>query len=244
MLGATTLPDGNSSSAISMIQEKAQQWINAIRNGHLHCHNVWFSLKIKFFRRISYGLCSSTATVKELEQALHCQYYQILPLGGIVCTTTVRSKTIDVGFFGVGLPHLGVEALVAMVNKLLMHYGCQTATGRLMQTSLSLLSVELGLSFQPLKESYEQFGFMVTHSWFKMLWEKLSKFGMKVVVADQDIAFPRESNEFIMQVLLKQNYPNDILLCLNCVQVYLQLLFMSDILIASGHKINPEVLSH
>jgi hypothetical protein len=39
-LEAMTLLDGNSSSAISMIQEKAQQWINAIRNGHLHCCNV------------------------------------------------------------------------------------------------------------------------------------------------------------------------------------------------------------
>ena len=47
-----------------------------------------------------------------------------------------------------------------------------------------------------------------------------------------------------MQVLIQQYYPNDILLCLNCVQVYLQILFMSDILTASGHKINPEVLSH
>ena len=77
-----------------------------------------------------------------------------------------------------------------------------------------------------------------------MLWEKLSKFGMKVGVADQDIAFPREGDQFIMQVLLKQNYPNDILLCLNHVQVDLQLLFMSDILTASGLKINLEVRSH
>ncbi len=46
MLGAMTLPDGNSSSAISMMQEKAQQWINAIRNSHLHCCNVWFLLKV------------------------------------------------------------------------------------------------------------------------------------------------------------------------------------------------------
>ncbi len=103
-----------------------------------------------------------------------------------------------------------------------------------MQTSLSLLFVELGLSFQPLQESYKRFGFMVTHSWFKMLWEKLSKFGMKVVVADHVIAFPREGDQFIMQVLLKQNYPNDILLCLNRVQAYLQLLFMSDILNQPG----------
>jgi hypothetical protein len=239
-----TLPDDNSSSAISMIQEKAQQWINAIRNGHLHCCNVLFLLKIKFFHRISYGLCSSTASFQELEHALHRPYYQILPLGGIVCTVTVRSRTLDVGFFGVGLPHLGVEALFAMSNKLLIHYGCQTAIGWFMQTSLSLLFVELGLSFQPLQESYERFGFMVTHFWFKMLWEKLFKSGMKVVVADHAITFSQEGNQFIMQVLLKQNYPNDILLHLNHMQEYLQLLFMSDILTASGHKINPEVLSH
>ncbi len=59
------------------------------------------------------------ATLDELENALHKQYYQILPLGGVVRTTTVASRTIDTVFFGVGLPHLGVEALVATANKLL-----------------------------------------------------------------------------------------------------------------------------
>ncbi len=170
-LGAMTSPDGNSSSAIAMIQEKAQQWINAVRNGHLHCRNVWFSLKVQFFPRISYGLCSSTPSFQELERALHREYYQILPLCGVVHTTTVRSWTIDAGFIGVGLPHLGVEALVAISNKLLMHYGCQTATGQFMRASLSLLFVELGVSFQPLQESYKQYGPLVTHLWFKMIWE-------------------------------------------------------------------------
>ncbi len=50
--------------------------------------------------------------------------------------TTVASKTIDSGFYGVGLPHVGVEATIAMTNKLLMHFGCGTATGRFMQISL------------------------------------------------------------------------------------------------------------
>jgi hypothetical protein len=45
-LGAMTLPNGNSGSAFGMMQEKAHQWINAVRNGHLHCRNVWFSLKV------------------------------------------------------------------------------------------------------------------------------------------------------------------------------------------------------
>ena len=54
-----------------------------------------------------------------------------------------------------GLPHAGVEAMIAMTNKLLMHFGCNTATGRFMQISYSLLLVELGLSFQPLQVDTE-----------------------------------------------------------------------------------------
>jgi hypothetical protein len=123
-----TSPDGNSSASLQLIQDKAQQWINAVRKGHLYHCNVWFSLKVQFWLQISYGLCSLTATFDKLEGALRHQYYQILPLCGVVRTTMVESRTIDVGFCGIGLPHLGVEALIAMANKLLMHYGCQTVT--------------------------------------------------------------------------------------------------------------------
>jgi hypothetical protein len=47
-LGAMTSRDGNSDFAIGMMQEKAQQWINAVRNGHLHHRIIWFSLKVQF----------------------------------------------------------------------------------------------------------------------------------------------------------------------------------------------------
>jgi hypothetical protein len=168
-LGAMTLPDSYSGTAIGMMQEKAQQWINAVRNRHLHRHNVLFSLKVQFWPQIGYGLCSSTATLRELDRALHRHYYQILPLGRVIRAMLVGSRAVDAGFFGVGLPHLGIEALIAMSNKLLMHYGCQTATGRLMQSSYSLLFVELGLSFHPLREPYTRFECLATHLWMKML---------------------------------------------------------------------------
>jgi hypothetical protein len=105
---------------------------------------------------------------------------------------------MDAGFFRIGLPHLGVEALVAMANKLLMHYGCKTATGRFMHQSYFLFYVKLGLSFQPLRESFQQYGHLATHSWMKMLWEKLSIFGLHTVVADMCHTFPRKGNQFII----------------------------------------------
>ncbi len=241
-LGVMTLPDGNSAAAIGMMQEKAQQWINAVRNGKLHRRNVWFSLKVQLKPRIGYGLCSSTASLKELDKTLHREYYQILPMGGIVHTNPVVSRTVDAGFFGVGLPHLGVEALIAMSNKLLMHYGCQTAAGKLMQMSYSLLFLELGLSFHLLQESYDQFEGLVTHSWVKMLWEKLSKFKVRAVVANIQLILPRDGDQFIMQVLIQSGYSIQALLRLNRVRVCQQTLFMSDVLTASGNKIHPEIL--
>ncbi len=48
-LGAMTSPDGNSMVSIAMMQEKAQKWINAVRNGHLHRQYVLFSLKVQFW---------------------------------------------------------------------------------------------------------------------------------------------------------------------------------------------------
>ncbi len=95
----------------------------------------------------------------------------LVPLCRVVHSTLVGSQTIDAGFFGVGFSHLGVEALIAMANKLLMHYGCHMVTGQFMQTSYSLLYIELGLLFQPLQESYHKYGHLVAHSWMKMLWE-------------------------------------------------------------------------
>ncbi len=121
ILGTMTSPNRDSRAVIIMMQDKAQQWVNDMRNGKLHRRNVWFSLKFQLLPRIVYSLCSSTATFEELGNALRKQYYQILPLRGVVRTTPTESRTIALGFFGIGLPHLGVEVLVAISNKLLMH---------------------------------------------------------------------------------------------------------------------------
>ena len=90
-LGVMTSPDGDSSASLQMLQEKAQQWINAIKNGHPHRCNIWFSLKVQLWPRIQYGLCSSTATFHKLDNALCQQYYQLLTLCGVVRFTSVES---------------------------------------------------------------------------------------------------------------------------------------------------------
>jgi hypothetical protein len=65
----------------------------------------------------------------ELEHSLQMQYYQILPLGGVIRTAPWDSSMVDAGFFCPEIPHPKVEALIAMANKIMMHYGCWRAGG-------------------------------------------------------------------------------------------------------------------
>ncbi len=82
---------------------------------------------VQFWPWVGYNLCNLTVSYKELEQALHRQYYQILLLGGIIRTAPLDWRMVNAGFYCPGLPHPGVEAIIAMTNKLLMYFGCRTA---------------------------------------------------------------------------------------------------------------------
>jgi hypothetical protein len=110
---------------------------------------MWFSIDRQLWPLVKYGLCCSMATLPELETALLPFYEKMLLLGGVVRKANRGIRQLDRGFFGAGFPHPDVEATVEQVNKLLMHYGCHTALGDELQTSLELLVVDLGLSFQP-----------------------------------------------------------------------------------------------
>ena len=67
-------------------------------------------------------------------------------------------------------------------------------------------------------------------------------FGVRTVIADAGTEFPQESNRFLMQVFFEQGYSSKSLLRLNRVHVYWQALFLSDILTASGKKIDTEII--
>jgi len=88
--------------------------------------------------------------------------------------------------------------MLEQANKLFMHYGCQTALGTELQTSLELLVVDLGLSFQPFRVSYDQYGDWVTASWLKRVWEKFSFFIFVLTVTNLTMSYPQEGDDWLM----------------------------------------------
>jgi hypothetical protein len=138
------------------------------------------------------------ATLLELDSVLMPLYGKMLPLGGIVSKANWGIRQHNRGFYGTGFPHPRVEATLEQANKLLMHYGCRTALGTELQTSLELLVVDLGLSFQPFQVSYKHFGDCITTSWLKRVWEKVSFFGFTLSVNNLLACYPREGDAWLM----------------------------------------------
>jgi hypothetical protein len=52
------------------------------------------------------------------------------------------------------------------------------------------MTLELGVSFQPFQALYSRFAFLATHSWMKMLWEKVDKFGLTIKTSTGSLSFP------------------------------------------------------
>lgn len=91
---------------------------------------------------------------------------------------------------------------MAQLGKLQMHLGCPSGSGILMQTSLELFILELGLSFQPFTVDYTEYGRLVTHCWFKTVWEKVHRFGFHLTFHNIHLSFPKTNDEFLLQRLI------------------------------------------
>ena len=155
------------------------------------------------------------ATLSELEAVLMPLYGKMLPLGGIVRKANRGIRQLDRGFYGAGFSHPGVEATLEQANKLLMHYGCRTALGTELQTSLELLVIDLGLSFQPFQVSYTHFGNWVTTSWLKRVWEKVYFFGFSIHVNNLMTSFSREGDYWLKLRFIARGHTTNELATLN-----------------------------
>jgi hypothetical protein len=241
-LGIITCSSGDSTGSLTQMKEKTKKWLDALTSGRLHCHLMWISVDHQLWPSVKYGLCCSMATLSELESVMLPFYGKMLPLGGIVQMASKGIRQLDREFYGAGLPHPGVEAIVEQSNKLLTHYGCCTVLGTKLQTSIKLLLVELGMMFQPLQLSYANFRNMVTISWLKLVWEKLDRFKFGVMVHNLHLMYPQEGDDWLMARIIIVGYRDDDLRMLNRVRRHQQVLFLSDILGAGGELLDKQYL--
>jgi len=242
-LGQMTCPTGDSTGAITQMQQKAQAWLAKASVSKLHKRNITFLLDKQFWPAASFGISSVTAPLETLEGCLMRTYYNLLPLCGIRRSVRRELRQLDRGFYGVGLPHPGVECFVAQLEKLLTNYGSSSGLGVHMQASMEVFIIEGGISTQLLSEPFARYGKWVTDCWLKSLWEKLDTFGFRVELAPLPLYCPREEDMWLMRALEGLGFRDEELRRLNRVRCRQQVLFLSDVFDASGRALDSRYLN-
>ena len=242
-LGVMTCPSGCNAAAITKMKDAAEGWTATAREAKLSRRNFWLMADRQLKPKMFFGLGTNTANLETLETCLLPQYYNLLPLGGIRRSVRRGIRQTDMGFYGAGCPHPGVECLVKQVSCLLTHYGCATAVGRMLGISMQLFALELGMGAQPFQVDFSRYGTLVTDSWLKSLWEKTHRFGISVSVALGDILPPRENDKWIMTAFVDNGHSIAELERLNRVRMHQQVLFVSDVFDSSGRVLEKRYLT-
>jgi len=121
-------------------------------------------MQTQFWPRVGYGLAYSSATFAELLEVLRKPYYNILPLCGVNRNIRANFRQLPAEFFGVGLPHPGIEATIDSLNLFLQHFGGTSFLSQQLQTTFEALVLELGLQPNPLFKSHGKFAHWCTNS--------------------------------------------------------------------------------
>ncbi len=215
-LGSMTCPSGCSNRAFAQMTEKAQGWVAQAIGKNLNCRHIWFLLERQLSPMVFFGIGCNTALFDSLAECLQRQWWEILPRGGVWRTAPCLLRQMESGFYGIGLPHPGVECFVAQMEKLLIHYGSKSGIGIYMQMSMEMFVTELGVSLQPFTASYLQYRDRVTHCWLWSLWEKVQLFKTWVEIAPLPMPFPRKRNKWLMVAFESLGFSRDKLTHLNC----------------------------
>ena len=121
------------------MKNKADKWIARAKEVTLSRLFVWFLLDSQLWPRFGYGLSSNTFHWHKLTDCLKKQWWQLIPLGGVISTAPAGLRQTSRGFYVVGCPHVGLECFVDQTNKILMHYGYPSNLGLKMNISMEYM---------------------------------------------------------------------------------------------------------
>jgi hypothetical protein len=114
------------------------------------------------------------------------------------------------------------------------HYHLSTNLSKKLNASLGYLQLQVGMPHNPFTQDYSKWGGLAPLSWVKMLWKSLHHFNITLCMSFPTIKPPRERDQVIMEIILSQNLDFTDITRINRCRVYLQALFLLDIMTADG----------
>ena len=87
-----------------------------------------------------------------------------------------------------------------------MYFGRETSLGLKLKVSIEAFVVELGVSSQPLQQCHDKYKNRVTWCWLVSLWEKCTKFKIRVHFRNIGISLSREKDRWLLDLFAAKGF--------------------------------------
>ena len=229
-LGVRLAPDGNNEAEARFLKERARDWADRVRTGHLPRRLVWESMNTTILKSLQYPLPATTLTRKQCREIMGPLLAQGLSSSGVVRTLPRVIVHGPVKFQGLGIQNLFTFQQTQHILRLLKF--CTTEdhmTGQLIRHSLEATKLEIGCEGPVLLKSYEELGMLATPTWITHTWQFLSENHMGLEDSGPHLELQREGDQYLIRVFQQVGFRGWQLRRLNLCRIFLKAVTVADI---------------
>jgi hypothetical protein len=213
-LGVWTCPDSSpkpksakdrASLQLKSMVDKGNLWRKRVDGSKLSNRDRWFSFFTQTKPSMSYGLVPLMDPPEVVTDSFQALYFMTLPALGVNRYITLGWRMLPVNFQGLGLPNMALEKLAESLSWLQRFWGVEEGAGHVVREAYERLQMETGLNGNVFQRSFDRFGILASHTWYKVLWEYLDHFQVKLEF-DDTLTVPRvrERDKVFMEVAVEK----------------------------------------
>jgi hypothetical protein len=183
-------------------------------------------------------------SAEESESITKVLYSQLLPSGGANRHFPLVYRHAPFTFFGLTLPQVTDTQFIEQVKRVLVHGALPTHTGIYFNISLEQAQLEVGIGSPLLEANYDDYGFLLTFCWVKVLWQFLWMHQVKLCNLDQVLPkLQQQGDFFIMEhMVASQGFSKDDMIHFNHCHLAFRAMMAADILTGDGIKVTKNAI--
>lgn len=229
--------------SVEVLRSYALDYASRLQSSTIQKEPAIWSYKLYLLPKLTFPLMALTLTEPQ------CHYIQSPALRALLPKLHLNrnmARSIINGpliYDGMNLPHLYTIQGCDQLKFLLGHLQAQDKTCKLILIRHGYLQLLVGITKNFLNEPYQTFSYCICPSWLTSVWQFMSKFHLSITMRDAWLPSSLEPGDVnLMEYFVSRSFFAKQLASLNRCRVYLQVLFLSDIVSADGKTIISPVL--
>lgn len=245
-LGVHVAVDGNMCEQKRQMDQSTATWVTNIKNSFLYRSEVLLALMTTISRTWLYPLQASTFSKEECDDIAKPLFSATLPKLGSNRKIPKVYRYAPKSLMGLGLPDIYTMQGTAQLKAIIFHMRKGTMVGKLLQIELEAANIELGIKGHLFELNYDEWHFLLTNCWLKSTWEFCFRNKLSLNGSYDTPMLQRRGDVCIMETLMedfREHFTKSELMTLNRCRLFLEVLFLSDIVDGKGEKVTLKAMN-